>query len=89
MFISINYGEIHGFLIPFHNNFAMGMIGFYMEMIWEHDMEFIWFSMYKLWEWYGCNQAFSQKGVQASWDAPRRKSGRLWTPKLWGKREII
>jgi hypothetical protein len=47
--------EIHGFLIPFHNNFAMGMVGFYMEMIWEHDMEFIWFSMYKLWEWYGCN----------------------------------
>jgi hypothetical protein len=33
----------------------MGMIGFYMEMIWEHDMELIWFSMYKLWEWYGCN----------------------------------
>jgi hypothetical protein len=44
--------EIHGFLI-FHNNFAMGMIGFYMEMVWEHDMGFIWFSMYKLWEWYG------------------------------------
>ena len=35
------------------------------------------------------NQAFSQKGVQASWDAPRTKSGRLWTPKLWGEREII
>jgi hypothetical protein len=35
--------EIYGFLIPFHNNFAMGMIGFYMGMIWEHDMEFIWF----------------------------------------------
>jgi hypothetical protein len=33
----------------------MGMIGFDMEMIWEHDMDFIWFSMYKLWEWYGCN----------------------------------
>ena len=33
----------------------MGMIGFYMEMVWEHDMEFIWFSMYKLWEWYECN----------------------------------
>jgi hypothetical protein len=33
----------------------MGMIGFYMEMVWEHDMGFIWFSMYKLWEWYGCN----------------------------------
>jgi hypothetical protein len=47
--------EIHGFLIPFYNNFAMGMIGFYMEMIWEHDMEFTWFPMYKLWEWYGCN----------------------------------
>jgi hypothetical protein len=30
-------------------------------------------------------QAFSQKGVQASWDAPRTKSGRLWTPKFWGK----
>jgi hypothetical protein len=37
--------EIHGFLIPFHNNFAMGMIGFYMEMIWEHDMEFLRFCM--------------------------------------------
>jgi hypothetical protein len=47
--------EMHGFLIPFHNNFAMGMIGFYMEMVWEHDMEFIWFSTYKLWEWYGFN----------------------------------
>jgi hypothetical protein len=34
-------------------------------------------------------QAFSQKGVQASWDAPRTKSGRLWTPKFWAKREII
>jgi hypothetical protein len=34
-------------------------------------------------------QAFSQKGVQASWDAPRTKSGRLWTPKIWGKRVII
>jgi hypothetical protein len=34
-------------------------------------------------------QAFSQKGVQASWDAPRTKSGRLWTPKFWGEREII
>jgi hypothetical protein len=34
-------------------------------------------------------QAFSQKGVQASWDAPRTKNGRLWTPKFWGKREII
>jgi hypothetical protein len=34
-------------------------------------------------------QAFSQEGVQASWDAPRTKSGRLWTPKLWGEREII
>jgi hypothetical protein len=46
--------------------------------------------------WYGWdiirwtdNQAFSQKGVQASWDAPRTKNGRLWTPKFWGKREII
>jgi hypothetical protein len=47
--------EIHGFLIPFHNNFAMGMIEFYMGMIWEHDMEFISFLMCKLWEWYGCN----------------------------------
>ena len=37
------------------------------------------------------HQAFSQKGVQASWDArrPRTKNGRLWTPKFWGKREII
>ena len=35
------------------------------------------------------SQAFSQKGVQASWDAPRTKSGCLWTPKLWGKREIL
>ena len=26
---------------------------------------------------------------RASWDAPRTKSGCLWTPKLWGKREII
>jgi hypothetical protein len=34
-------------------------------------------------------QAFSQKGVQASWDAPRTKNGRLWTPKFWGKSEII
>jgi hypothetical protein len=34
-------------------------------------------------------QAFSQKGVQVSWDAPRMKNGRLWTPKFWGKREII
>jgi hypothetical protein len=34
-------------------------------------------------------QAFSQKGVQASWDAPRTKDGRLWTPKFWGEREII
>jgi hypothetical protein len=31
-------------------------------------------------------QAFSQKGVQASWDAPRTKNGRLCrTPKFWGK----
>jgi hypothetical protein len=36
-----------------------------------------------------CMQAFSQKGVQAYWDAPRTKSGRLWTPKFWGEREII
>jgi hypothetical protein len=35
------------------------------------------------------DQAFSQKGVQASWDAPRTKNGRLWTPKFRGKREII
>jgi hypothetical protein len=35
------------------------------------------------------HQAFSQKGVQASWDAHRTKNGRLWTPKFWGKREII
>jgi hypothetical protein len=35
------------------------------------------------------HQAFSQKGVQASWDAPRTKSGRLWMPKFWGKRVII
>jgi hypothetical protein len=42
------------------------------------------------WEWRApWHQAFSQKGVQASWDAPRRKNGRLWTPKFWGKREII
>jgi hypothetical protein len=34
-------------------------------------------------------QAFSQKGVQASWDAPRTKSGRLWTPKFGGDWEII
>jgi hypothetical protein len=34
-------------------------------------------------------QAFSQKGVQAFWDAPRIKNGRLWTLKFWGKREII
>jgi hypothetical protein len=34
-------------------------------------------------------QAFSQKCVQASWDAPRTKSGRLWTPKFRGKRVII
>jgi hypothetical protein len=27
--------------------------------------------------------------VQASWGALRTKSGRLWTPKLWGKRENI
>jgi hypothetical protein len=26
---------------------------------------------------------------RASWDAPRSKNGRLWTPKFWGKREII
>jgi hypothetical protein len=31
-------------------------------------------------------QAFSQKGVQASWDAPRTKSGR---PNSEGKRKII
>jgi hypothetical protein len=36
-----------------------------------------------------CMQAFSQKGVQASLDAHRTKNGRLWTPKFWGKREII
>ena len=30
-------------------------------------------------------QAFSQKGVQASWDAPRTKNGHLWMPKFWGK----
>ena len=35
------------------------------------------------------HQAFSQKGVQASLDAPRTKSGRLWTPKFWGERVII
>ena len=34
-------------------------------------------------------QAFSQKGVQTSWDAPRTKNVHLWTPKFWGKREII
>jgi hypothetical protein len=38
---------------------------------------------------YSDDQAFSQKGVQASWDAPRTKNGRLWTPKFGGKREII
>jgi hypothetical protein len=38
---------------------------------------------------YDNSQAFSQKGVQASWDAPRTKHGRLWTPKFWEKREII
>jgi hypothetical protein len=38
---------------------------------------------------YTANQAFSQKGVQASWDAPRTKNGRLWTPKFWREREII
>jgi hypothetical protein len=26
---------------------------------------------------------------RASWDAPRTKNGRLWTPKFWGEREII
>jgi hypothetical protein len=34
-------------------------------------------------------QAFSQKGVQASWDAPRTKNGRLWTPKFWGKDKLF
>jgi hypothetical protein len=34
-------------------------------------------------------QALSQRCVQASWDAPRTKSGRLWTPKFRGKRVII
>jgi hypothetical protein len=24
-----------------------------------------------------------------SWDAPRTKNGCFWTPKFWGKREII
>jgi hypothetical protein len=38
---------------------------------------------------HSAHQAFSQKGVQASWDAPRTKNGRLWMPKFWGKREII
>ena len=40
----------------------------------------------------GRGEAFSQKGTQASWDAPRTKNGclwSLWTPKFWGKREII
>jgi hypothetical protein len=57
--------EMHGFLIPFHNNFAMGMIGFYME--WSGNM--IWNSygsrcinygngmgstiIILYWEWYG------------------------------------
>ena len=31
-------------------------------------------------------QAFARR---ASWDAHRTKNGRLWTPKFWGKREII
>ena len=39
--------------------------------------------------WFDSIQAFSQKGVQASWDAPRTKNGRLWTPKFYGEREII
>jgi hypothetical protein len=34
-------------------------------------------------------QAFSQKGVQASWDAPRTKNGRLWTPKFLGKGKLF
>jgi hypothetical protein len=38
---------------------------------------------------HACMQAFSYKGVQASWDAHRTKNGRLWTPKFWGEREII
>ena len=31
-------------------------------------------------------QAFSQKGVQVSWDAHRTKNGRLWTPKFPGEK---
>jgi hypothetical protein len=38
---------------------------------------------------YTVYQAFSQKGVQASWDTPRTKNGGFWTPKFWGEREII
>jgi hypothetical protein len=34
-------------------------------------------------------KAFSQKGVQASWDAPRTKSGCLWTPKYGGKGKLF
>ena len=37
----------------------------------------------------GYLHACHQKGVLASWDAHRTKNGRLWTPKFWGKREII
>ena len=35
----------------------------------------------------GGGQAFSQKGIQASWDIPRTKNAclwSLWTPKFWG-----
>jgi hypothetical protein len=38
---------------------------------------------------YSDYQAFSQKGVQASWDAPRTKNGRLWTPKFGGKGKLF
>jgi hypothetical protein len=34
-------------------------------------------------------QAFSQKGVQAPWDAPRTKNGCLWTPKFGGERKLF
>jgi hypothetical protein len=37
----------------------------------------------------GYDQAFSQKGVQASWDAPRTKNERLWTPKFWKKGKLF
>jgi hypothetical protein len=38
---------------------------------------------------YICTARLLARRASRRWDAHRTKNGRLWTPKFWGKREII